>query len=209
MQNLDIVVLFLSSWQQIMLILVFPVKSPSRNDVFWGYRPQIPSVQLKNMVFISVKLVADRSLSMDSWPSGPRMLMRPSASFTFTDRIPAQRVSNAENFSIWWHHHGNCLLFCFLYQSNIKKNCDLPYCHISCVNCCYEVVGDCRITESIIPFSSLCIIFPSKLDAWIETNRSPWNPYSGPDVDLFNGHTTYVNKYIDTLWFNSDSISWT
>ena len=34
MQNLDIVVWFFSSWQQIMLILVFPVKSPSQNDVF-------------------------------------------------------------------------------------------------------------------------------------------------------------------------------
>ena len=55
MQNLDIVVWFLSSWQQIMLILVFPVKSTSQNDVFWGYRPQIPSVQLKNMVFICPK----------------------------------------------------------------------------------------------------------------------------------------------------------
>ena len=92
----------------------------------------------------------------------------------------------------------------FLYQSSIEKKCDLPYCHISCVNCCYEVVDDRRITESTIPFSSLCIIYPSKLDAWIETNRSSWNPYPGPDVDLFNGHTTYVKKYIDKLWFNDD-----
>ena len=55
MQDLDIVVWFLSSWQQIMLILVFLVKPPSQNDVFWGYRPQIPSVQLKIMVFICPK----------------------------------------------------------------------------------------------------------------------------------------------------------
>ena len=34
MQNLDISVWFFSSWQQIMLILVFPVKPPSQNDVF-------------------------------------------------------------------------------------------------------------------------------------------------------------------------------
>ena len=55
MQNLDIVVWFLSSRQQIMLILVFPVKLPSQNDVFWGYRPQIPAVQLKIMVFMCPK----------------------------------------------------------------------------------------------------------------------------------------------------------
>ena len=33
-QNLDIVVWFFISWQQIMLILVFPVKPPFQNDVF-------------------------------------------------------------------------------------------------------------------------------------------------------------------------------
>ena len=55
MQNLDIIVWFLSSWQQIMLILVFPVKLPSQNDVFLGYRPQIPSVKVKIMVFICPK----------------------------------------------------------------------------------------------------------------------------------------------------------
>ena len=55
MQNLDIIVWFLSAWQKIMLIVVFPVKPPSQNDVFWGYRPQIPSVQLKTMVFICPK----------------------------------------------------------------------------------------------------------------------------------------------------------
>ena len=55
MQTLDIIVWFLSAWQQIMLILMFPVKPPSQNDVFWGYRPQIPSVQLKIMVFICPK----------------------------------------------------------------------------------------------------------------------------------------------------------
>ena len=47
---------FLSSLQQIMLILVFPVKPLSQNDgSFLGYRPQITSVQLKIMVFICPK----------------------------------------------------------------------------------------------------------------------------------------------------------
>ena len=43
--------------------------------------------------------------------------------FTGTGEFPAQRASNAENVSIWWHHHvqnvpqNRCsILFCFVFQ---------------------------------------------------------------------------------------------
>ena len=28
-----------------------------------------------------------------------------------TGEFPAQMASNAENFSIWWRHHGSCMMF--------------------------------------------------------------------------------------------------
>ena len=55
MQNLDIVMWYFSSWQQIMLILVFPAKLPTQNDVFEATDHKYQSVKLKIMVFICPK----------------------------------------------------------------------------------------------------------------------------------------------------------
>ena len=61
--------------------------------------------------------------------------------FTGTGEFPAQRASNAENVSIWWRHHGVCVIY-LLYQreeppllvSNPRLHPTLRLKNITCTN---------------------------------------------------------------------------
>ena len=93
-----------------------------------------PASKLFNQPFIQAQ-IRENIKVLRHWPLW--------GEFTITGEFPTQRARNAENVSIWWHHHVLWIhrLVC------VKKNC-LGFAVHSTVECCYNVIQYCKILHN-------------------------------------------------------------
>ena len=64
------------------------------------------------MVAIAYQITSLPVVNSIVYPDAGQRKHQSSASLAFVLEFPAQVASNAENVSIWWRHHGNCVWRC-------------------------------------------------------------------------------------------------
>ena len=86
------------NWSNTTWVSLIGSKGNQNNDAIMGaIASQITSLPVVNSIV---------------YPDAGQRKHQSSASLAFVLEFPAQVASNAENVSIWWRHHGNCVWRC-------------------------------------------------------------------------------------------------
>ena len=138
--------------------------------------------------------------------------------FTGTGEFPTQRVSNAENVSIWWRHHDVSRQMCIglvYFRSHKNSQCCVLYHHIMTWGITErELAGHPLLTYSIISllrgkqYTGTCILRPSlqmpyQVYLCSDKNLSKWD-ISIPWLNIMSQIVFYFLHSTSVLSFHID-----